>query len=357
MDKRDYYEVLGVARGVSADELKKSYRQCALKFHPDRNPDDPDAERRFKEVSEAYEVLSDARKRELYDHYGHEGLNGQSFRPADDMFEQFQDMFADFFGGGFGGGGQRGRSAGGSRATRGRDLRANVRISLKEAVLGCKKELNVAVPKACEDCSGSGAAKGAQASTCGACRGRGQVTHGAGGFVIATTCPECAGRGSVIKNPCTGCRGRGEVREDKKIKVAIPAGIDHGQMIRLGGLGEAGGQGGPAGNLLVGVEVEEDKRFMRDGFDLVTEISVTFPEAALGTSVEVETLDDRKLSLKIPAGTQPGTIFTFASEGVPYIDSPGRGRLAVVAKVDVPKKLSSKQRKVMEELAKVLADR
>ncbi len=359
MDKRDYYEVLGVSKGAGADDVKKAFRQLAFKYHPDRNPDDPAAESKFKEASEAYDVLSDPKKRDMYDQFGHAGLNGEGFRPADDLFDQFQDMFADFFGGGFGFGGQQQQRGGarGPRPTRGRDLRTGVRISLREAVQGCKKEINVATPKMCSECSGTGAAKGAAPVTCNACRGRGQVTHGAGGFVISTTCPECSGRGSVIKQACTGCKGHGEVREDKKVKVAIPAGIDHGQMIRLGGLGEAGQHGGPAGNLLVGVEVEEHERFERDGYDLATEVSISFPQAALGATVEVMTIDERKLELKIPPGTQPGAVFTFEDEGVPFVDSHGRGRLAVIARVEVPKKLSGKQRKAMEELARALQER
>ncbi|MBL8682646.1 MAG: molecular chaperone DnaJ [Myxococcales bacterium] len=360
MDKRDYYEVLGVSKGANADEVKKAFRQLAFKYHPDRNPDDPSAEAKFKEASEAYDVLSDAQKREMYDQFGHAGLNGEGFRPADDLFEQFQGMFADFFGGGFGFGGApkgRGGAQKGPRPTRGRDVRTGVRITLKDAVLGCKRDLDVAMPKMCADCNGSGAAKGAAPVTCNACRGRGQVTHGAGGFIIQTTCPECSGRGSVIKQACTACKGHGEVREDKKVKVAIPAGIDHGQMIRLSGLGEAGSNGGPAGNLLVAVEVEEDPRFERDGYDLATEVAISFPQAALGAKVEITTIDERTLSVEIPPGTQPGAVFTFENEGVPYVDSHGRGRLAVIAKVEVPKKLSGKQRKAMEELARALSER
>ncbi|MFO0556455.1 MAG: molecular chaperone DnaJ [Polyangiales bacterium] len=361
MDKRDYYEVLGVSKSAGADEVKKAFRQLAFKYHPDRNPDDPAAESKFKEASEAYDVLSDARKREMYDQFGHAGLNGEGFRPADDLFEQFQDMFADFFGGGFGfgggGGRQRGGAAKGPRPVRGRDVRTAVRISLRDAVVGCKRELDVAMPKACSECNGSGAAKGAAPVTCNACRGRGQVTHGAGGFIISTTCPECSGRGSVIKQACAECKGHGEVREDKKVKVAIPAGIDHGQMIRLGGLGEAGQNGGPAGNLLVAVEVEPDARFEREGYDLATEVSLTFPQAALGAKLEVLTIDERKLSLEIPPGTQPGAVFTFENEGVPFVDAPGKGRLAVIARVEVPKKLNGKQRKAVEELARSLSER
>lgn len=356
VQKRDYYEVLGVARTASADEIKKSFRQLAFKHHPDKNPDDSEAERLFKEVSEAYDVLSDRNKRELYDAYGHAGLEGQSFRPAEDLFEQFQDMFADFFGGSFGfGSSPRGR--GGPRVTRGRDMRTTVRLTFKEAVLGCKRELNVTYPQPCEACSGTGAAKGAAQSTCGTCRGRGQVAHGAGGFVITSTCPECGGRGSVIKQPCTECRGQGETQTQRKVKVSIPAGIDHGQAVRIGGLGEPGQHGGPAGNLLVGVEVEPDETFQRDGFDLATEVPISFVQAALGSTVEIPTIGDGKVKLTVPPGTQPGDVFTFDGEGVPYVDRRGRGKLLAVVRVAVPKRLTDAQKKVLRELEKALGER
>lgn len=359
MQKRDYYEVLGVGKTASTDELKKAYRQLAFKFHPDRNPDNPQAELHFKEASEAWDVLSDPRKRELYDAYGHAGLDGQSFRPAEDLFEQFQGMFADFFGASFGGSGFGGGGGGGgrNRARRGRDVKTAVKLTLKEAVLGCKREITVGYPLKCAECEGSGAAKGSAPTTCNRCRGRGQVAIGSGGFTIATSCPDCGGAGSVIRTPCKECRGRGEVRQDKKVKVSIPAGIDNGQAIRLGGLGESGENGGPNGHLLVAVEVEDDPRFQREGTDLATEVRVSFAEAALGAKVEIPTIDDRKLALNVPAGTQPGEVFTFADEGVPYVDGPGRGRLLAVVKLEVPKKLNDKQRKALKDLDKLLSEK
>jgi molecular chaperone DnaJ len=358
VQKRDYYEVLGLSRSAGADEIKKAFRQLAFKFHPDRNPNDPEAERAFKEVSEAYDVLSDGRKRELYDAYGFAGLEGQAFRPAEDLFEQFQDMFADFFGASFGFGGMGGgRGRGGqSRATRGRDMRTAVRLSLREAVFGCKREITVGYPQQCEECSGSGAARGSSPVTCGSCRGRGQVAHGAGGFLITTTCPECAGRGTVIKQACAACRGRGEVRSERKVKVSIPAGIDHGQAVRIAGLGEPGQQGGPAGNLLVVVEVEPDPRFQREGVDLATEVPVSFTQAALGGTVEVQTLDEQTLSLTIPPGTQPGDTFTFEREGVPYVDGRGRGSLVVVARLEVPRTLTEQQKQALRALETAFAE-
>jgi molecular chaperone DnaJ len=356
VQKRDYYEVLGLSRTASADDIKKAFRQLAFKYHPDRNQSDPEAERAFKEVSEAYDVLSDARKRELYDAYGFAGLEGQQFRPAEDLFEQLQDMFADFFGASFGfGGAPRGRG-GQPRAARGRDVRTSVRLTLREAVFGCKREITVGYPTTCAECNGSGAARGSSPVTCATCRGRGQVAHGAGGFLITTTCPECGGHGSVIKQTCSACRGRGEVWQERKVKVSIPAGIDHGQAVRIAGLGEPGQHGGPAGNLLVVVEVEPDPRFQRDEFDLATEVRLSFAQAALGCQVEVRTLDERTLKLTIPPGTQPGDVFTFEGEGVPFVDGRGRGRLIAVARIEVPRKLTEKQKKVLRELERAFAD-
>lgn len=357
VQKRDYYEVLGVSRNATPEELKKAFRQLAFKYHPDRNPGDPEAEKAFKEVSEAYDVLSDPQKRQLYDAYGFAGLEGQAFRPAEDLFEQIQDMFADFFGASFGfgmgGGRARGRSA---SAVRGRDVRTAVRLSLREAVYGCKKEITVSYPAPCGDCGGSGAARGTGPVTCGTCRGRGQVARGAGGFLITTTCPDCGGEGSVIRTPCPVCRGRGEVRQERKVKVSIPAGIDHGQAVRLTGMGEPGARGGPPGNLLVFVEVENDPRFRRDGFDLITEVPVSFPRAALGGTVKITTLDERTMEFSIPPGTQPGDTFTIEGEGVPFIDGRGRGNLVAVVRVEVPRKLTDRQRKALKELEKLFAD-
>jgi molecular chaperone DnaJ len=355
VQKRDYYEVLSVARSASPDDVKKAFRQLAFKHHPDRNQNDPSAEAAFKEVSEAYDVLSDPRKRELYDAYGHAGLEGQSFRPAEDLFEQFQDMFADFFGASFSFGFRDGRGGrGANRPARGRDVRTAIKITLKEAVLGCKRDITVAYPQRCTACEGSGAAKGSGPTTCTRCRGRGSVAHGAGGFVISSPCPDCGGSGSVIKEPCGECRGRGEVRAERKVKVSIPAGIDHGQAARIGGLGEPGHHGGPPGNLLVVVDVAPDERFQREGSDLAIEIPVTYPQAALGATLEVPTIDDKTLKLTIPPGTQPGELFTFEDEGVPFPDAPGRGRLIAVVKVEVPKKLSDKQKKALKDLEKLL---
>ena len=356
--KRDYYEVLGVKKSATPDEVKKAFRAQAVKYHPDKNPDNPEAEAKFKEASEAYEVLSDAGKRKVYDQYGHAGLEGQGFHPPEDIFVQFQDLFSEFFGGGFGP--QGGRRGGGApagarqskRPQQGRDLRTQVALTMREAVYGVKRDVTVAFASTCTTCEGSGAEKGSAPQACSTCRGRGQVAHGGMGFMVSMPCNDCGGSGQVIGKPCKDCRGRGEVRAEKKVKVSIPAGIDHGQAIRVPGHGDAGVNGGPAGNLLVVIEVQPDERFERHDHDLVTEVPVTFPEAALGASVELQHLNDEMVRVEIPAGTQPGTPLRVRNFGVPFVDGTGRGDLIAVVKVDVPKKLSSHQKKLLHDLAK-----
>lgn len=356
--KRDYYESLGVQKTATADEIKKAFRKEAFKYHPDRNEGNAEAEAKFKEVTEAYDALSDAEKRKIYDQYGHAGLEGQGMRPPEDIFEQFQDLFADFFGSGFGGGGG-GRGRGGGRNSQprvqpGRDLRTGVRLNLREAVYGTKRDVSVVFPAVCGTCNGSGAAKGSAPVTCGSCKGRGQVTQGSMGFMIAMPCPECGGAGKVIGKPCGDCRGRGEVRSEKKVKVSIPAGIDHGQAIRVAGHGEPGPNGGPPGNLLVVVEVEQDSKFQREGNDLLVEVPVAFHTAALGGTAELSNLDGTSVSVNIPPGTQPNTAFTLEGIGVPYVDGNGRGNLIAVARVEVPRRMNARARKALEEFARAL---
>ncbi len=354
--KRDYYEVLGVKKNASPDEVKKAFRSLAVKYHPDKNPDDPEAEGRFKEASEAYEVLSDTSKRKMYDAYGHAGLEGQGFHPPEDIFVQFQDLFSEFFGGGFGqGGGRRAGPAQGARQSKrpqqGRDLRTQVQLTLREAVFGVKRDVNVVYAATCASCEGSGAEKGSSPVACSTCRGRGQVAHGGMGFMVSMPCNDCGGSGQVIGKPCKDCRGRGELRAEKKVKVSIPAGIDHGQAIRVPGHGEAGVNGGPAGNLLVVIEVQPDGRFERHDNDLVAEVPVSFTTAALGGSVEFTNLDDQTVRVDIPAGTQPNTPITLRGLGVPFVDGGGRGSLVAVVRVEVPKKLNAQQKKLLVELA------
>ncbi len=359
-DKRDYYEVLGVERGAAADDIRKAYKREALKHHPDRNPGDASAEAKFKVVNEAYQVLADDEKRRIYDQFGHAGLEGGAGGPggfdgASDVFAHMQDLFSEMFsGGGFGGfGGGGGRR----QARRGADLRMQARLSLREAAFGVKREVTVNAPARCDDCEGSGAKPGTKPEPCGNCRGTGHVSNARGFVMFTTPCPKCGGQGLVIKHPCRTCSGRGAVEKERKVVVSFPAGIDAGQRLRVSGQGMAGPPNAPPGDLYVEVDVEDDPRFERDGVDLVTRVNVSFAEAALGGEVKVAALgkpDSEEASptvpLKIPAGTQPGAVFTMKGEGVPRLDGRGRGALVVVVQVDVPTKLSDRAKKLLQEL-------
>jgi molecular chaperone DnaJ len=355
MSKRDYYEVLGVDRSASLSDIKKSYRKLALELHPDRNPDDPQAEDKFKEASEAYGVLSDQQKRALYDQYGHRGLQsqGQGFTDVQDIFSQFSDIFSDFFGGGGGGAPFGRRTRGGPE--RGADLRTGVRLSLKDAAFGLKKEISLTHPGPCQKCDGSGA-KGGKRKPCPRCQGTGQITHSRGFVLLQTSCPNCQGMGSTVEDPCDECRGSGQVEIKRSVKVTFPAGIDHGQTLRVPGQGLAGRSGGPAGNLYVEVAVDNDERFTREGYDLIHEITLSFPQAALGIDVDVPMLDDTNLSVEIPAGTQPNEAVTVRGKGVPRLNGSGNGDLHVLVHVQVPKRLSSKAKKLLKELEETLGE-
>lgn len=348
MAKRDYYEVLGVERTAGAPEIKKAYKKLALELHPDRNPNDPTAEDRFKEASEAYGVLSDDQKRQIYDRFGHQGLQGGGMQPGfgnvEDIFSSFQEIFGDLFG--FGGGmGQRVRRDG---PMRGADLRTGVALTLKEAAFGAQKEVTVQFPAPCASCDGTGA-EGGKLEVCGTCKGAGQVAHARGAFLLSTTCPACQGAGRTASKGCKDCAGRGEVPVERKVKVAIPGGIDEGQSLRLAGQGQPGRKGGPAGHLYVTVQVEPDPRFVRDGNDLVHELHVSFTQAALGATLKVPTLEG-EADAKLPSGTQPGEHIKVRAQGVPRLDGRGRGDLVCVVQVDVPKKLSAKAKKLLLEL-------
>ncbi len=349
--KRDYYEVLGVSRECSGDELRKAYRREALKHHPDRNQGDASAEAKFKEANEAYQVLSDEEKRRVYDQFGHAGLEGGAgpggFDGISDVFSHMQDLFAEMFSGSMGFGG-------GARPRRGGDLRVQQRLTLREAAFGCKREVSVRAPAACSDCGGSGAKPGTKPETCPQCRGAGQVSNARGFVMFTSTCPRCRGAGRVVKQACATCAGQGAVERARKVNVTFPAGIDAGQRLRVPGQGMPGPGGAPAGDLYVEVDVEPDPRFERDGMDLVARVHVPFTDAALGAEIAVPALDANEeqatLALTIPAGTQPNAVFTMKGQGIPRLDGRGRGSLVVVVQVDVPTSLSPRARELLAEL-------
>lgn len=350
-EKRCFYEVLGVERTAAAEDIRKAYKREALKHHPDRNQGDPKAEDNFKAVNEAYQVLSDDDKRQVYDQFGHAGLEGGMGGGPNigDMFSQVQDLFSEMFSGGFGFGGR------GSRG-RGSDLRVQQRVTLVEAAFGCKKEVVVHTPGPCDDCEGTGAAAGTKPEPCSACRGTGQVTSARGFVMFTAPCARCQGRGVFIKNVCKTCSGGGVVGKAKKVTVALPAGIDAGQRLRVPGQGAPGPKG--AGDLYVEVDVEEDPRFERDGADLVARAHVTLTQAALGAEIEVPALEpsgESKLSLAIPAGTQPGHVVTLKGKGVPRLDGRGRGSMVVEIHVDVPTQLSGRAKELLLELERELS--
>lgn len=351
MAKRDYYEVLGVARDASAADLKKAYRKLALELHPDRNPDNPEAEEKFKEASEAYQVLSDEQKRSVYDRFGHQGLaqsgGGAQYANVEDIFSSLGDIFGDFFGG------MRGRARRADGPMRGADLRDVVTLSLAEALKGTQKELKLRYPSPCEACDGSGA-EGGKTTACTTCQGAGEVTQSRGAFFLRTTCPTCRGAGRTAAKACTKCEGVGEVEVQRSVKVNIPAGIDDGQQVRIPSQGQPGRRGGPAGHLFVGVEVEAEPGFARDGIDLVHELPLSFSQAALGTSVKVKTPVGDEATVEVPAGIQPGEHVVVQGHGAPRLDGRGKGRLICVVTIAVPKKLSAKAKRLLLELDETL---
>jgi molecular chaperone DnaJ len=350
--KRDYYEVLGVSREAPSDEIRKAYRQNALKFHPDRNPGDKAAEEKFKEATEAFSVLSDDNKRAVYDRYGHAGLSGSggvdfSNVGIGDILSQFQDLFSDFFGGfgGFGGGGRSGRGP-----ERGQHVQVDVMLTLEDVMGGVKRELDVSGVAPCETCSGSGAAPGSTPQRCNACGGSGQMASQRGFIVFASTCPHCRGSGKTISSPCQSCKGQGQVERRRKVIVNIPAGVDNGIQLRLSGQGMPGRPGAPAGDLYVQIHVNDDARFERDGSDLVVHEAVSFLTAALGGKIEVKLPDNSAATVHLEPGTQPGSLVTVRGRGLPRLERSGtRGDLHVVVNVVVPRKLSRKAKKLLEE--------
>lgn len=353
MSKRDYYEVLSVSRDVNDADLKKAYRRLAMKHHPDRNTDNPEAEEKFKESKEAYEILSDAQKRAAYDQYGHAGVDpSMGGRPGaagfgganGDFGDIFGDVFGDIFGGGRGGGGR-------SRAARGSDLRYNLELSLEDAVFGTEVNIRVPSMQHCDTCEGSGAKKGTTASTCTTCGGVGQVRMQQGFFSVQQTCPNCHGQGKTISDPCPDCSGQGRVQKHKTLSAKIPAGVDNGDRIRLSGEGEAGEGGGPNGDLYVQVQVKPHSIFTRDDNDLMCEMPISLATAALGGELEVPTLKGR-LKLKIPAETQSGSLFRMRGKGVKPVRGGPVGDLLCRVSVETPVKLSNKQKELLREFEK-----
>lgn len=346
MAKRDYYEVLGVARNADENEIKKSYRQLALQHHPDRNPGNKEAEEKFKEASEAYEVLRDPERRDLYDRFGHEGLRRtgfSGFTGFEDIFSSFGDIFEDFFG--FGAG--RRRPAG---PRKGPDFRYDLKISFLDAARGKEMEIEVERPEACPTCEGTGVQPGSQRETCPVCRGTGQVTHSQGFITLRTTCSRCRGQGFFIPHPCKECRGAGQVKRSRKIPIRIPAGVDSGSRLKVSGEGGPGERGGRRGDLYMVLHVEPDPFFERHGDDIVCQIPVSFTQAALGTEIEVPGLNGMK-KVHIPPGTQSGHILTLRGQGVPHLDGFGRGDQHVQVLVKVPTKLNKRQKELLKEFA------
>ena len=358
MSKRDYYEVLSVSRDVNDADLKKAYRRLAMKHHPDRNADNPEAEEKFKEAKEAYDILSDAQKRAAYDQYGHAGVDSSmGGRPGaagfggggnGDFGDIFGDVFGDIFGGGRGGSGR-------SRAARGADLRYNLELSLEDAVFGTEVNIRVPSMQSCETCDGSGAKKGTSATTCTTCGGVGQVRMQQGFFSVQQTCPNCHGQGKTISDPCPDCSGQGRVQKTKTLSAKIPAGVDNGDRIRLGGEGEGGVHGGPSGDLFVQVQVKQHAIFTRDDNDLYCEMPISIATAALGGELEVPTLKGR-LKLKIPAETQSGNLFRMRGKGVKPVRGGPVGDLLCRVSVETPVKLSSKQKDLLREFDKSIRD-
>lgn len=346
--KKDYYDVLGVNKDASAEDIKKAYRKLAMKYHPDRNPDNPKAEEQFKEAKEAYEVLTDDQKRAAYDQYGHAGVDPSMGGGAGAGFGGFSDAFGDIFGDIFGGAGGT-RSGQRNNVYRGADLRYNMEISLEEAAKGTETKIRIPVQSTCETCKGTGAKAGTQPVTCTTCGGHGQVRMQQGFFSVQQTCPKCHGGGKMVKDPCTSCHGAGRVKQNKTLSIKVPAGVDEGDRIRLSGEGEAGVNGGPTGDLYVVIHLKEHEIFKREGGNLHCEMPIGFTTAALGGEIEVPTLEG-SAKMKVPAETQTGATFRLRGKGIKPLRQSEPGDLLVHVVVETPVKLTEKQKELLHEL-------
>ncbi|MFO7980521.1 MAG: molecular chaperone DnaJ [Candidatus Aminicenantes bacterium] len=353
MAKRDYYEVLGVSRNCTCEEIKKAYRKKALQYHPDKNPGDEKAEEKFKEAAEAYSVLMDSEKRSIYDRYGHQGLRGDGFSGFSgfdsSVFQDFEDILGNFFNFGFG------DIFGGSRTSRrypkkGRDLAVEVKINLEEAASGVEREIQISRSETCPTCQGSKTKPGSQKRECPMCQGRGKVRRQQGFFSLIQTCPQCGGSGTIITDPCEECGGTGKIKKKKKVSFKIPAGVEDGMKLRIRGEGEAGEQGASRGDLYVLIRIKKHKYFQREGPDLLCEINISFPKAALGTKVKIPSLEGDEV-LDIPSGIQSGKILKLKGKGIQSLNNHRNGDLLVKVKVETPKKLDKKQKEILKEFA------
>jgi molecular chaperone DnaJ len=358
MAKRDYYEVLGVEKNATKDEIKKGYRKLAIQYHPDKNPGNKEAEEKFKEATEAYEVLSDEQKKQIYDQYGFAGLEGMAggggsegyshaFHDFEDIFGDFGGMFENFFGGG------SSRRSRGEASNQGASLRYDLEISFQDAVYGTKAEISFAHNEACDACKGTGGANGAKRKTCPTCGGAGQVRRSAGFFSVAQPCPSCQGAGTIIDNPCKECSGSGLQKKRKKVNVTIPAGVDEGKRITIPRMGDAGRNGGPSGDLIVMLHVTAHQYFERSGEDLYCAVPISITQAALGADITITTLDNKKIKMKIPAGTQHGKMLRIRDEGVPVQGGTRKGNLYIKVIVQVPNRISNKAKSLYEEISRI----